>query len=100
MDFKEYIESQMTGKVLTESANINSEKAIGLIDKLTNSNLSKKLSEDSVKVLAYLTHIQAAGGNMKRAGESLQRDISALQSKNDKNPLIKLEIPEELWRIK
>lgn len=100
MDLKEYIEKRMGDTVLTEAANINSQKAIDLVDKLTQANLSKKLSEDSVKVLAYLTHIQASGGNLKKAGESLQRDISALQAKTDKNPLIKLEIPEELWRIR
>jgi len=98
MDLKEFIEKEIG--VLSE-ATINVNKALGLRDKLVEAKLSKRLSEDSVKVLAYLSHIKAFEGNLAKAADSLGKDRATLHSKDPKkNPLVALEIPEELWRIK
>lgn len=97
MDFKDFVEKEM---VVLSEATINVNKTLSLKDKLVEAKLSKKLSEDSVKVLAYLSHIKAVDGNLAKAADNLGRDRATLHSKDPKkNPLLALEIPEELWRI-
>jgi len=105
MDFKEYIESQMTGKVLTEAFNVDVNKTNKLIDIITDlyasGTLPNKLSEESAKVMTYLIHLRAAAAEnyknrMGIAATSLQKDKSGFENKQ-KSILAKANIPEELW---
>lgn len=98
MEFKEYVEKEMVAYQLNEAANFAVNKVNDLGEKLSKIKFDKKLSEDSVKVLAYLTHIQAANFNYEEAARTLKKNESTMNAKNDRNVLIAYGVPEELWR--
>ena len=97
MDFKEFVEKEMAGKELNEAVNFSVDKVNDLADKLSKMKFDKKLSEDSVKVLAYLAHIQAAGFNYDKAARTLKKNEATMNTRNNRNVLMAYEIPDELW---
>lgn len=96
MDFKEFVEKEMAGKELNEAVNFSVDKVNDLADKLSKMKFDRKLSEDSVKVLAYLAHIQAAGFNYDKAASSLGKTVDSIWD-NMRGPK-SYNVPEELWR--
>lgn len=96
MDFKEFVEKEMAGKELNEAVNFSVDKVNDLADKLSEMKFDRKLSEDSVKVLAYLAHIQAAGFNYDKAARSLGKTVDSIWD-NMRGPK-SYNVPEELWR--
>lgn len=101
MEFKEYVELEVNKlETLNERANLDVNNVVLLKDKLAAAGINPKISEDSVKVLAYLGHIKAAKGVLKDAALSLGKDFSTLHSKDpSKNTLLGYGVPEELWRF-
>lgn len=98
MEFREFVEKDMEALRLDE-ARINFSKVTELMDKLLKTGKKfEGLYEDGVKVLAYVSHLKAAGGKAKLAADTLGVSLPTLQGNSDKNVLKAYNVPEELWK--
>jgi hypothetical protein len=98
MDFREFIERDMSLNEGDEDMKINLTKVRELIKKLEATGKSfDGLYEDGVKAMSYLVHLKASNGNKAAAAKTLKVSAPKLQDKK-KAVLAMYEIPEDTWK--
>lgn len=92
MSFREYVEQRL------DEAVVNVAKTFDLAAKLKQKNINlDNIFEDGVKIIGYVTHLNAADGNAAQAARTLNVSPYTLHKNGKQNALADYNIPYKFW---